>query len=161
MPSVTHHDHSTCISTAISALQAYCAEHKLNLTAIRLNVFQILLEEHRAMGAYQILDRLKAQGESAQPPMAYRALDFLVNCGFAHKIEHLNAFIACGHPGITHNPAFLICRDCQVVQESATRPALTSIAKEVSFAIEDSLIEAIGLCADCKYKDPQSEASER
>ena len=158
MSSFTHHDHSACIRTAISALQDYCAEKKLNLTALRLNVFKILLEEHRAIGAYQILDRLKAGGKSAQPPVAYRALDFLVNSGFAHKIEHLNAFIACGHPGITHDPAFLICRDCQSVQESATRPALTSIADEAAFAIEDSVIEAVGLCAGCKYKDTQGSA---
>ena len=63
----------------------------------------------------EVLDRLRDAGFGSQPPVAYRALDFLVANGFAHKIERLNAFIACAHPGAAHAPAFLICRACDAV----------------------------------------------
>jgi hypothetical protein len=58
--------------------------------------------EHRALGAYAVLDQLREAGFGSQPPVAYRALDFLVAHGFAHKIERLNAFVACAHPGESH-----------------------------------------------------------
>ena len=51
------------------------------------------------MGAYEVLDRLAAEGFGKQPPVAYRALDFLVDQGFAHRIRRLNAFAACMQPG--------------------------------------------------------------
>jgi Fur family zinc uptake transcriptional regulator len=56
------------------------------------------------MGAYEVLDGLREAGFGSQPPVAYRALDFLVANGFAHKIERLNAFIACAHPGAPIRP---------------------------------------------------------
>ena len=69
------------------------------------------------MGAYELLDVLRAEGLAAQPPTVYRALDFLVGHGFAHKIERLNAFVACAAPGERHAPAFLICTGCGAVAE--------------------------------------------
>ena len=109
----THHDHQHCISHAIGAAEEACAEQGLQLTPQRRRVLEILLEEHRAMGAYELLDVLRTEGIGAQPPTVYRALDFLVSNGFAHKIERLNAFVACAHPGERHAPAFLICSDCK------------------------------------------------
>ncbi len=47
------------------------------MTPVRRRVLEILLEKHRAMGAYDVLDRLAAEGFGNQPPVAYRALDFL------------------------------------------------------------------------------------
>ncbi len=55
---------------------------------------------------------------SPHSPVAYRALDFLVKAGFAHKIEALNAYISCTHNGKKHAPAFLICRLCNAVAET-------------------------------------------
>jgi Fur family zinc uptake transcriptional regulator len=80
-----------------------CAAEGLRLTPVRRKALELLLKEHRALGAYAILDRLRAAGFGSQPPVAYRALDFLTQHGFAHKIERLNAFIACAHPGESHH----------------------------------------------------------
>jgi Fur family zinc uptake transcriptional regulator len=116
-------------------------------------VLEILLEEHRAMGAYDVLARLTAEGQGAHPPVAYRALDFLVENGLAHKIERLNAFIACHHPGEAHRPAFLICRDCDSVAEAHVPPADGALgveAKALGFRIERTVIEAEGLCPGCQ-----------
>ena len=146
------HDHHHCVATTLAGAERLCAERKLRLTPTRRRVLEILAEEHRAMGAYDILERLRAEGQAAHPPVAYRALDFLVEHGFAHKIERLNAFIACDHPEEGHRPAFLICRSCDAVAEAHVTPtegALGSQAAELGFQIERAVIEAVGLCPSC------------
>jgi Fur family zinc uptake transcriptional regulator len=146
------HDHKSCVQTALAAVEAHCAAHKLQFTPVRRRVLEILLSEHRAMGAYDILDVLRAEGMGSQPPVAYRALDFLVTHGFVHKVERLNAFIACTHPGETHTPAFLICRSCDAVAEAQAEPTrgiLGHAADAAGFAIETAVIEAVGLCPNC------------
>lgn len=104
------------------------------------------------MGAYEILDVLRNEGLGSQPPVAYRALDFLVSNGFAHRLEALNAFTACHHPEARHSPAFLICRACGAVAEAAAAPvraALAKVAQDAGFTVERSVIEAEGLCPAC------------
>ncbi|WP_375173645.1 Fur family transcriptional regulator [Pseudooceanicola sp.] len=147
------HDHAACVHQAISAAEDYCETHKLRFTPVRRRVLEILLEEHRALGAYEILERLKQEGHAAQPPVAYRCLDFLVRYGFAHRIERLNAFIACADPNEDHFPAFLICRVCDSVAETTPAPSrglLGSAARDVGFQIEQTTVEAIGVCPDCR-----------
>ena len=114
---------------------------------------EILLEAHRALGAYDVLTRLAAEGFGNQPPVAYRALDFLEEQGLAHRIRRLNAFTACMHPGEAHAPAFLICRGCDAVAEAPAAPVLVALeatAADTGFVIERSNIEALGLCPACQ-----------
>lgn len=151
------HNHSRCIDKGVALAQRTCDQKKLQLTPVRKRVLEILLEKHQAMGAYEILDILRQEGLGSQPPVAYRALDFLVTHGFAHKIEQLNAFVACSDPTGTHVPAFLICKDCHAVAESAADPArgaLAKVADAAGFQIERSVIEAEGLCPNCRLGDP-------
>ncbi len=147
-----HHDHKSCIRTGLTAVDTYCVDHALQFTPVRRRVLEILLQQHRAMGAYDILDFLRAEELGSQPPVVYRALDFLVRHGFAHKIERLNAFIACAHVGHDHTPAFLICRSCDAVAETHTDPAhgiLGQTAADNGFVIEQTVVEVLGLCPSC------------
>ena len=145
------HDHARCIRSALDAAEEAFAARGLKLTPVRRRVLEILLEGHAACGAYEVLDRLAAEGLGSKPPVAYRALAFLVDNGFAHRIERLNAFVACGHPGERHDPAFMICRSCKTVAEAPMRSAaLGQTAKASGFAIEQTVIEAEGLCAGCR-----------
>jgi Fur family zinc uptake transcriptional regulator len=149
------HDHGQCVTTAIAAAEAHCASESLRFTPVRRAALEILLREHRAMGAYELLDRLREAGFGAQPPVAYRALDFLVAHGFVHKIERLNAFVACAHPGASHSPAFLICRQCEAVAEAQSAPergALGVAARAIGFRIERTVVEALGVCPACAEK---------
>ena len=146
------HNHNKCVRASIDALEKYCESKGLKITVIRKRVLEILLEGHKAIGAYEILDKLRYDGAPAQPPIAYRALKFLVSNGFAHKIERLNAYIACGVPGQEHRPAFLICKICKDVSEAKMGSAdleLQLKATTENFIIENSIIEAIGLCPSC------------
>ncbi len=149
----TDHDHSTCIATNLALAEERCRTRGLQLTRGRRRVLEILLQQHRAMGAYDILEHLRKNGMGAQPPTAYRALEFLVSQGLAHKIEHLNAFIACDYPGTEHAPAFLICRDCNNVAEAHsddTRQFINRTANRAGFETESAIVEFFGLCPNCR-----------
>ncbi|TFL18940.1 Fur family transcriptional regulator [Jannaschia formosa] len=142
------HDHSACIRDAVAAADALCMHAGLRLTPVRRRVLEILLERHRAMGAYEILELLRAEGLGSQPPVAYRALDFLTTHGLVHRIERLNAFVACATPGAAHDPAFLICRKCESVAE--TEADLAPVAAGAGFELEATVVEMQGLCPRCR-----------
>lgn len=149
------HDHGSCISAGLDAADAHCRVEGLRFTPVRRKALEILLQEHRALGAYEMLDRLRDAGFGSQPPVAYRALEFLVANSFAHKIERLNAFIACAHPGARHSPAFMICRLCDSVAEAQSLPArgaLGEAARATGFRIERTVVEAEGVCPACVDK---------
>ncbi|KFE36941.1 Fur family transcriptional regulator [Thioclava atlantica] len=148
----TEHDHARCADTALSRAETLAFERGIRLTPVRRRALEILLEEHRAMGAYDVLERLAADGFGNQPPVAYRALEFLVENGLAHRVRRLNAFAACMHPGEDHAPVFLICRECGEVAEAEAeevRTALRAAAERLGFTIERATLEATGLCPNC------------
>lgn len=150
------HDHATCVGDALASAEARCAAEGLRLTPVRRKVLEILLQEHRALGAYAILDLLREAGFGSQPPVAYRALDFLAEHGFVHKVERLNAFVACMHPDARHTPAFMICRKCDAVAEAQSTPsrgALGAAARAAGFQIERTVVEAEGICPACAGSD--------
>lgn len=147
------HDHGRCATTALARADASAAAAGLRLTPVRRRALEILLETHRAMGAYEVLDRLAADGFGHQPPVAYRALDFLVSHGMAHRIQRLNAYVACLNSDGPHAPVFLICSACEAVAEvpgARVRAALEAGAAQAGFAVERASVEAVGLCETCR-----------
>ena len=149
------HDHDHCVERALQSAEKRCQEAALRFTPVRRKVLELLLHEHRALGAYTILDLLREAGFGSQPPVAYRALDFLTEHGFVHKIERLNAFIACAHPGENHSPAFMICRKCDAVAEAHSafaKSMLDDAARSAGFHVERTVVEAEGICPDCQGK---------
>jgi len=127
------HDHGQCIRTALSAAEAACVAQSLRLTPVRRRTLEILLESHES-----------------KPPVAYRALSFLVEAGLAHRVERLNAFVACARPGEDHAPAFLICSGCGLVAEDSAPDALAPSATAAGFQIDRATVEATGLCPACQ-----------
>lgn len=146
------HDHSRCAQTVLRRAEDQAQVEGVRLTPVRRRVLEILLESHRAMGAYEVLERLAAEGFGKQPPVAYRALDFLVEQGLAHRVRRLNAYAACQSGQRDHAPAFLICHGCQQIAEAETpelRAALAGLAAAHDFTIQRSTVEILGLCARC------------
>ena len=140
------------VGKSIQVAEQYCKENDLKFTPVRRKVLEILLQKNTALGAYEILDLLREAGFKNQPPVAYRALDFLVKNGFAHKIEQLNSFVGCMHPGKDHSPAFMICTNCDFVSEEEAINSNFSISKigsKSGFKVEKTVIEARGLCHSC------------
>jgi Fur family zinc uptake transcriptional regulator len=149
----TPHDHAHCAGDALARAEALVAARGARMTPVRRRVLEILLEQHRALGAYDVLHRLAAEGFGNQPPVAYRALDFLVEQGLAHRIQRLNAFAACLHADHPHAPVFLICKNCGRVAEAeaaAVTGALEQAAATQGFAVERSTVEALGTCPACR-----------
>jgi len=148
----TPHDHDACSGDILAQADTICGKDGLRLTPVRRRALEILLESHKALGAYEVLERLAADGFGHQPPVAYRALDFLVEHGFAHRVRRLNAFAACMHPGTPHSPIFFICRDCDSVAEAPINDARNEIevaASVLGFRVERVNLEAVGLCPAC------------
>lgn len=138
--------------SALDAAARLCAERGQRLTPHRRRALQILLEAERPLGAYDVLQRLTAYGFAAQPPVAYRALDFLIEQGLVHKLRETKTFLACRHPQEQHGAAFLICRECGQVDEICLEPrkgALGRAARAFGFHIERTIMEAEGVCARC------------
>jgi len=147
------HDHAHCCGDVLARAEALSAEAGMRLTPVRRRTLEILLESHRAMGAYEVLDRLGAEGFGSQPPVAYRALDYLVEHGLAHRIRRLNAFAACMSPGDDHSPVFFICKACNGLAEAPARPvraAVEAAAVAIGFSVERMTVETLGLCPGCQ-----------
>lgn len=140
-------------ASILSQAQARATRMGLRLTPVRLRTLEILIAAHGALGAYDVLEKLAAEGYGTQPPVAYRALNWLVEHGFAHRIRRLNAFTACAHPSDDHAAAFFICDRCDSVTEApagAVTAALSDSAYAVGFAMERATIEAVGQCRACQ-----------
>lgn len=147
------HDHAQCQRSVMETARRTCSARGLRLTPARECVLRALLEDHKALTAYELLDRLRDEGLGSQPPVAYRALDFLVANGFAHRIERLSAFVACTHGDGKHSAAFFVCRDCRSVAETSLpqlRGLIEAIATQRDFTLEREVVEAEGLCARCR-----------
>ncbi|MEE2877799.1 MAG: transcriptional repressor [Pseudomonadota bacterium] len=121
------------------------------LTKIRRKVLRLLLESAEPSKAYDLLANLDGEG-SAKPPTIYRALDFLQEVGLAHKIESLNAYVACGHASHKHSAVFLICDECGAAEElhaTSTTDALREETEAAGFRMHHAVIEVRGICREC------------
>lgn len=123
------------------------------LTRNQAFVFETLQNADGPMSAYTILDELREDGFRA-PLQVYRALDKLVEMGLVHRLESLNAFVACDHPdGDPHGTiAFAICEDCGRVDEFADDEIVKRLgnwAARENFRLDKTIIELRGTCEAC------------
>lgn len=114
-------------------------------------IVEALRAAGRPVSAYEIIDRLREQASLA-PQTVYRSLDRLIAAGSAHRLESLNAFVACSHT--THEGAavFAICDDCGAVTELESPKAIEALAawaKRERFIVRAMTLELRGRCAAC------------
>lgn len=148
------HDHDRCIKAALAEAARICAERKGRLTPQRQRVLELVWRSHEPKGAYAILTQLQAEGFNGAPPTVYRALDFLLAHGLIHRIESLNAYTGCAHPGDCRAGQFLICYRCNRVAELADRgvnDSIASCAAQHGFETARQVIEIQGICPQCKH----------
>jgi Fur family zinc uptake transcriptional regulator len=147
------HDHLRCVTDAMSDAVRLCRTRGVRLTALRTRVLEIVWQNHKPMGAYDILAVLAAEGRSAAPPTVYRALEFLLEQGLVHRLSSLNAVVGCSRPGHTGCGQFLICRSCgnaAELNDSAVERAITRSATSQGFAVQGHTVEISGVCPDCR-----------
>ncbi|MGO4570398.1 Fur family transcriptional regulator [Microvirga sp. 2TAF3] len=134
MTSTHHHDH---------------AVEGLNDTQKR--VHRILTAAQNPLSAYEVLDKMRAKG-SVTPPTVYRSLDKLIEKGLAHRLESLNAYVACKHPHHHDMAAFAICEECGQVTEftdSQISDRLIGWSEAHAFHPKKVTVEVRGLCETC------------
>jgi Fur family zinc uptake transcriptional regulator len=129
-----------------------CQQRGVQLTAIRQQILALIWDSHKAVKAYELLDRLKPLQAAAKPATIYRALDFLTEQGLIHRVESLNAFIGCSCPDLQHEQLLLICSQCNEVEERAATPVMQALALEITsaqFIVHSKAIEVHGTCRKC------------
>ena len=148
-----HHVHDA--AGFVAAVERACSERGLRLTEIRARVLGLVADAGKPIKAYDLLDKVR-EGEgagAAAPPTVYRALDFLLANGFIHKLESVNAFVACHHPNAAqHSAPFLICDGCHKAVELDDEHVVATLdaqARALGFSPQTQTLEVHGLCAEC------------
>lgn len=136
------------IAHHMSIAAQVCADRGERFTKLRAHIFELILNANGAIKAYDLLEQIHPEVGSPKPPTVYRALDFLSRLGLIHRVEALNAFIACDHAHEGEAAEFFICTNCQSVQERHAHDH-TGCAPD-GFAIKRSVIEHYGLCLACQ-----------
>lgn len=124
-----------------------------DLTRNQSLVLDRLEKAEAPLSAYAILDQLREEGLRA-PLQVYRALDKLLDMGLAHRLESLNAFVACARPNCHASDliAFAICEKCGQVSEfsdDVVHERLHDWAHREGFVVNRTTMEIRGSCRAC------------
>lgn len=153
----THPDkHVHNVDELLNHVETECKERGLRFTKRRRQVLRRIAEEGKPVKAYDLMDMLRTDEGPLAPPSVYRALDFLVDNGFIHKLESIKSFVACHHPTEEHSVPFLICDACQSVvelEDNAVVDTLNKHAEKLGFSTRTQVLEVHGLCALCRRKN--------
>jgi len=149
---VEQHHHIHNARGFVREVAAVCEQRGLRLTEIRMQVLELIAAQEKPVKAYDLLDKLKDDRSNAAPPTVYRALDFLLENGFIHKLESINAYVSCHHPSVAHHVPFLICDVCESATELCDERVarlLGEQAKALGFRARAQTLEVHGVCKDC------------
>ena len=135
------------IARALQSAEALCEARGRRFTDLRKHVYELILADGGAVKAYDLLDRLRPERGSPKPPTVYRALEFLSALGLIHRVEALNAYVACEHSHDGHAAEFFICSTCASVEERHAEDHATCGPE--GFVIDRSVIEHYGTCTVC------------
>jgi Fur family zinc uptake transcriptional regulator len=137
---------------ALARAEAACRARGASLTAIRRDVLELLYRSPTGVKAYDLLAQIKEARPGASPPTVYRALDFLIEQGLAHKIGRMNLFVACRHASHQIPSLFLVCPKCSGVtelQEQSVMSALSNSLAAAGYRLESPEVEISALCPKC------------
>lgn len=142
------HDHSgKSVSEQVNAARKICESQNERFTPLRAHIYELIVRADGPIKAYDLLEQLRPDRGSPKPPTVYRALDFFARLGLVHRVEALNAYIACDHTHPGHIAEFFICQDCDIVIE--THGHGHENCAPAGFTISRSVIEHYGKCQNC------------
>jgi len=148
-----HHHHHGTPEALVEEVEQASEERGLRLTPLRKEVLELVAAAGKPVKAYDLLDLLREKHGNAAPPTVYRALDFLLENGFIHKLESINAFVSCQHPAQAHQVPFLICDVCSSAQEVCdprVAELIEAQAKTFGFRPQAQTLEVHGVCRQCR-----------
>jgi Fur family zinc uptake transcriptional regulator len=146
----THHVEDA--EAYVGEVMRLCRQRGLRLTDLRERVLRLVAEEGRPIKAYDLLERMRGLQGPVAPPTVYRALDFLLEGGFIHKLHSINAYVGCHHPQMQHQVPFLICDLCHEaieLEDEQISAQLNQRAKALGFQPAGQTLEVHGVCAAC------------
>ena len=116
-------------------------------------VLGALRKSKQPMSAYDILDKVEKFGIKSSP-IVYRALEALMKQGRAHKINELNAFVACACTADHHHDVSVltVCKGCKRVDElhdHAVIHHLTKLRKLHVNLSKSAVVELPVTCENC------------
>jgi Fur family zinc uptake transcriptional regulator len=145
------HDHDRCLEEAMERARKAFEAKGLKLTPLRQAVFREIAASHRAIGAYEVLNKLASSGDRLAPISVYRAIDALVAAGIVHRFESRNAFFACRGDHELRQ-LVLACEICGRVAEvdgDKVFAAIDTSAGSAAFSAKGAVVEVWGLCESC------------
>ncbi len=148
-----HHVHDA--SSLLAEVGEVCRERGVRLTSLREHVLRLIARSPTPVKAYELLELMRETHGPTAPPTVYRALDFLLENGFIHKLESITAFVSCHHPRQAHSVPFLICSRCQVaveLEDEQVAGLLAERAAALGFRPQAQTLEVHGICARCSQK---------
>ena len=146
------HTHSKCVNEAQERFEQAASQSDKRPGVYVREVFDVLLGQHRAFSAYEIVKEMQARGKKLRPIQVYRALEALSELGNIHRIESKNAYIACHNGNQCSQPQLLICESCDRVAEINSDPIERLISKTADasgFVLQGRQVELFGLCPSC------------
>ena len=152
---VPDHDHRPCMADVVTRAEAAFDRQGMRLTDLRRDVLEEVASTHKAIGAYEVLERLASRsGRRLAPISVYRALDALVAAGLVHRLESRNAFFACHAEHASHRRHIVLaCNGCGSVAELAASEVFDGIvgaAETAGFGVERAMVEVTGHCRPCR-----------
>ncbi|MCF7355693.1 zinc uptake transcriptional repressor Zur [Vibrio sp. CK2-1] len=137
-----------------------CQQRGVRLTSQRQQVLELIWQQKGSSTAYELLDKLKQTEPQAKPPTVYRALEFLLEQGFIHRVESTNSFVSCCffdehdcHGSNKHFSHLLICDQCGDVSELQDKALVELLTKNIAqhgFKLTNHVIETHGICQNCQ-----------
>lgn len=156
------------VAERLAEAKEQCQARGVRFTPLRQQIYALVLQANKPVGAYDLItqlqharsmaiddDSLETKGQAPKnvaPPTVYRSLEFLLGEGLIHQLTSLNAYVPCCHPRAQHTAAFLICEQCQRVQECSSVPVqeiMNFAEQDVGFTVARSVIELSGRCRAC------------
>lgn len=149
----------------LTTAKEQCRLRGVRFTPLRQQIYALVLQASKPVGAYDLITQLQqmrtAIGDDAKdqmqknvaPPTVYRSLEFLLSEGLIHQLTSINAYVPCCHPRAQHTAAFLICEQCQRVQECSSLPVQEMVSfaeQDMGFIVARSVIELSGRCQACQ-----------
>lgn len=144
---------NTHVAEAVEKLQAYCWEKNLKFTEPRRLAYEAILGSSRPLSAYDVIDAIGKVKAKPKPPTAYRAIKFLSDIGFIHRIESLNAYTPCQIGKCHEGVHFMLCRECGSVEELSSFELPGTVRQQVdtrNFKVVEWSTEFHGTCTRCQ-----------
>lgn len=146
------------VKKVLSKAEERCSASGSRLTDKRKKVLAIMVSSDVPLSPYEVVDQYNDGADSKMPAnSAYRILDFLVSENLAHKLASAQKYVACSHIACDHShevPQFLICSQCQNVQEVGIQAGLMKQLKanveSTGYNMTSQQLEIQCLCPNCQ-----------